>query len=141
MGQYLVSFVAYTFAMIGVILVSMIVYKKCFSKNSSSKSVEFLSIENCLNISARKSLYVVKAGNERFLIASDVDKTTFLAKLDDKQELENIYAKEFKTENRLKKTALAGISIGEDLKVSSTSNIRKMPVMKELAKKISAQRG
>ena len=32
MGQYLVSFIAYTFAMIGVILVSMIVYKKCFSK-------------------------------------------------------------------------------------------------------------
>ena len=48
---------------------------------------------------------------------------------------------EFKTENGFKKTALAGISIGEDLKVSSTSNIRKMPVMKELAKKISVQRG
>lgn len=47
---------------------------------SSSK---FLSIEETMNINPRKSLLVVRAGNEKFLVASDVDRTTLISKLGD----------------------------------------------------------
>ncbi len=82
MTGYLVHFAVYTFAMIGALLVCFVIYKKTvidskFTKNPQSN----LEIENALNISPKKTLYVVKAGEEKFLIASDPDCTTFLAKL------------------------------------------------------------
>lgn len=50
--------------------------------NKCSKNKNELDIENALNLSPRKTIYIVKAGNEKFLIASDAERTTFLAKLD-----------------------------------------------------------
>lgn len=41
-----------------------------------------LSIEDGLGLSSRKTLYIIKAGNERFLIAADLERTTLISKLD-----------------------------------------------------------
>jgi ssDNA-binding replication factor A large subunit len=46
-----------------------------------AKGAKTLSIEETMNINPRKSLMIVKAGDERFLIASDTDKTSLIAKL------------------------------------------------------------
>ena len=78
---YLVNFIVYTIAMIGVISLAVIVYKK-FSLAGISKS-QFLNIEDCINLAPRKQLYVVRAGSERFLVASDVNSTSLISKLDD----------------------------------------------------------
>ena len=41
-----------------------------------------LSIEDGLGLTSRKTLYIIKAGSERFLIAADLERTTLISKLD-----------------------------------------------------------
>ncbi len=79
MSTYLLNFIVYTTAMIGIIFLAVLVYKK-FSCNSVSKS-QFLNVEDCISLAPRKNLYVVRAGNERFLVASDAERTTLISKL------------------------------------------------------------
>ena len=79
MGGYLTGFIVYTAAMIGVIFIAIFAYSK-FSFKGSSKS-KFLNVEDCINLAPRKNLYVVRAGKERFLVASDAERTTLISKL------------------------------------------------------------
>lgn len=81
MSGYLVSFTVYTAAMCGLIFFALFVYKKFAAGNLSSNS-RFLNVEDALSLGPRKTLYVIKAGNEKFLIASDMDKTSLISKLD-----------------------------------------------------------
>lgn len=83
MFGYLTGFCVYTFAMIGIILVGFVVAKRCMYGNSSAKNRDkFLEVETSLVIEPKKTIYVLKAGNEKFLIASDMERTSFLTKLD-----------------------------------------------------------
>ena len=79
MGGYLMGFVVYTAAMIGIIFLAIVTYKK-FTYSGTSKS-KFLNVEDCINLAPRKNLYVVRAGNERFLVASDAERTNLISKL------------------------------------------------------------
>ncbi len=81
MSGYLINFIVYTTAMVGIIFLAVIVYKN-FSAGASSKS-KFLNVEDCINLAPRKNLYVIRAGEEKFLVASDVDRTCLISKLDD----------------------------------------------------------
>lgn len=80
MLQYIIAFSLYTLAMVGIFFIAFVVYKKTMEGNSS-KFGEGIKIENMLRLSQRKSLYIVNVQGERFLIASDPENTTFLAKL------------------------------------------------------------
>ena len=80
MSGYLINFIVCTAAMVGIIFLALFVYKK-FSYCAVSKS-KFLDIEDCIGLGPRKNLYVIRAGHERFLVASDVDKTSLISKLD-----------------------------------------------------------
>lgn len=77
----LLVFTVYTFAMIGVVLVAFFVWKKTNIISGGSLGGN-IKIEDSLNLSPRKSLLVVRVKNERFLLASDMENTTFLAKLE-----------------------------------------------------------
>lgn len=91
MSTYLLNFIVYTTAMIGVIFIALFVYKK-FSCSSISKS-KFLNVEDSISLAPRKNLYVIRAGNERFLVASDAERTSLISKLDEnyvKSEIEPI---------------------------------------------------
>ena len=85
MTHYIISFIVYTFAMSGLIALALFVYKKVTNISSAGRKTKMLSVEEVLNINPRKALMIVRAGEERFLIASDVDKTTLISKLDDDQ--------------------------------------------------------
>jgi|GluameStandDraft_1065615.scaffolds.fasta_scaffold00567_30 flagellar biogenesis protein FliO len=80
MLQHIIAFSLYTLAMIGIFFIAFVVYKKTIESNGS-KFGEGIKIENMLRLSQRKSLYIVNVQGERFLIASDPENTTFLAKL------------------------------------------------------------
>lgn len=84
MTGYLVNFAVYTMAMLGLIFFALMIYKKFTlgGLNNNSKS-KLLSIEETISLAPRKTLYVVRAGNEKFLIAGDIDKTTLISKLED----------------------------------------------------------
>ena len=95
MGHYIVHFAVYTMAMIGLIFFALFVYKKFSISSMSLKRKGILNIEDTLGLSTRKTLYIIKAGNERFLIAADLERTTLISKLkDENEENENSELKE-----------------------------------------------
>ena len=138
MGHYLISFSIYTLAMIGVIFAALFVFKtfsnKCFSKKSS-----MLQIEDSMNLSPRKTLYVINAKNERFLIASDVDRTSLIAKLDVKSEAETINpTREDKSFDLDSFDGIESINEFASLIDFQKERSKKEPMMKELAKKLKS---
>lgn len=86
MLKYLVTFTVYTLAMVGVIFIAFIVWRNSLNFGPKNKKSSII-IEESLSLSPRKTLYVIRIKNERFLIASDIDKTTFLAKLEDNEKI------------------------------------------------------
>lgn len=82
MGHYIINFSVYTMAMVGIIFFALFIYKKFSVNNVCLKKKGSLSIESGLGLSPRKTLYVIKSGSERFLIAADLDRTTLISKLD-----------------------------------------------------------
>lgn len=99
MHSYLIGFSVYTLAMIGIIFVGFAVVKKCsLAKQGAKSRNNFLEIETSLSIAPRKTLHVIRAGNEKILIASDVENTTFLTKLDPKGQQNVVYLNEWREE-------------------------------------------
>jgi len=94
MAHYILSFTVYTLAMSGLIFFALFVYKKVMHGNIGLKNSKILSVEETMSISPRKTLMIVKAGEERFLIASDVDKTTLISKLENKETINMVMPQE-----------------------------------------------
>ncbi len=126
MTHYLVSFVTYTFAIIGLMIIALCIYKKVTTTIQKGTKGDFLGLEHRLDLSARKSIYVIRAGNERFLIASDIDRTTLLAKLNDTRREQNKEMTIPSSEFRQVKT----FELEEE----------QIPVLKSLANKLDEQR-
>ena len=84
MNNYLIHFATYTFAMIGFIVMALFIYKKAVYTPINSKNKDFLKVETSMKLSASKTVYVIRAGEEKFLIAGDSSNTTMLAKLNSK---------------------------------------------------------
>ena len=79
---YLANFIVYTLAMVGVIVLALWVFKSS-SVTVNKKSSKHLSVIDTMSLGPRKTLYIVSAGKEKFLIAADVDKTSLISKLED----------------------------------------------------------
>lgn len=138
MGHYMISFSIYTLAMVGLIFGALFVFKtfsnKCFTKKSS-----MLKIEDSMSLSPRKTLYVINAKNESFLIASDIDRTSLIAKLDINCEAQTISPSITRVDKSDKLTSFDGIdSLNEFTSLIDFQKERanKRPMMKELAKKV-----
>ena len=89
MGGYLVSFSVYTFAMVGFLFLAVFVYRKTNVGANAKSKTGGMQIEESLNLSPRKSLHVVRVNDEKFLIAADLERTEFLAKLDNNTTISN----------------------------------------------------
>ena len=83
MIQYLASFIVYTLAMIGVLVIGFVVYKKTITSTPGKKN-SMLKVVDVLRLPDRKTLYVINCRNEQFLIASSNDKITLISKLNEK---------------------------------------------------------
>ena len=81
MGGYLVHFSVFTFAMIGIMFLAVMIYSKT-NINAKNSKKGGMKIEESLNLTPRKTLHVVNVNGEKFLIAADAERTEFLAKLD-----------------------------------------------------------
>ena len=73
--------------MIGIIILALYVYKKFSISSFSTRRNNSLKIEDTLSLSPRKTLFVIRDGNERFLIAADLERTTLISKLEDREEV------------------------------------------------------
>ena len=77
---YLTNFIVYTLAMVGVVVIALLVFKNSTGVGCKNGS-KYLKVHDTLSLGPRKTLYIVSAGEEKFLIAGDVDKTTLISKL------------------------------------------------------------
>ena len=86
---YLTNFIVYTLAMVGVIMLAVFVFKTTTSVSTKGGS-KFLKVHDTLSLGPRKTLYIVSAGEEKFLIAGDIDKTSLISKLETGKNSEQI---------------------------------------------------
>ena len=101
MKVYILNFLVYLMAMVGVIYISLMVFKRAIIQNNSNSNNN-LKIESSLNSGPRKTLHVINIDGERFLIASDIQNTTFLSKLNEnKPETTIKKVMESKTQDRM----------------------------------------
>lgn len=124
--EYLSHFIVYTLAMLSVIGIALFVYKKFSMVNFSKKRSNLLQVEDVLSLSPRKTLYVINANGEKFLIAGDLDRTTLISKLGEKEQ----YIKRNECA-----ADLSEFIQNEDVLYSS----EKEPVMKNLVKKLGRE--
>ena len=119
---YLTHFIVYILAMMSIIGIALFVYKQFSATNVKGKHSGSLNVEEVLTLSPRKTLYVINAHGEKFLIAGDLERTTLISKLGDKRDAKNtVDLSEF-----IKK---------EDVLYSQ----EKEPVMKNLVKKLGGR--
>lgn len=141
MGSYLANFAIYTMAMFGLIFFALMVYQK-FAQNGGIglQKSNFLKVEETLPMGARKMLYVVRAGNERFLLSSDMDKTSFIAKLDsnnsviDKKEENSHIIDEFYDRAPSKSQFAENFAVSAN-NAENTQSVDDIPVIVDFAKK------
>lgn len=119
---YLTHFIVYILAMMSVIGIALWVYKQFSATNVKGKRSGSLNVEEVLTLSPRKTLYVINAHGEKFLIAGDLDRTTLISKLDDKKEVRNT-------------VDLSDFIKKEDVLYAQ----EKEPVMKNLVKKLGGR--
>ena len=82
MTAYLVKIIFYTAGVIGMLLIGYVIAKSCLYNGATfNKKKGNLEIEESLAISPRKTLHIIRAFGEKFLVASDQNSTTLLAKL------------------------------------------------------------
>ncbi len=123
---YLSNFIVYVLAMIGVMMLALFVFKQvngCNTKKSAKRNG--LKVIDTLSLSTRKTLYVIEAGGEKFLIAGDIDRTTLISKLNDKNTFKN-------TED----TEISSILRNNDTGIYTTQKAPYESVMKNLAEKL-----
>ena len=124
MKIYILNFIVYTMAMIGVIYLSLMVFKRTIGQNSIKSCNNSIKIEESLNIGPRKTLHVVNVKGEKFLIASDIQTTTFLSKLGEENKNKSL---QFKKDDE--KTFLSEL---DELKnQENTKNISILDAIKE----------
>ena len=125
MTNYIINFGIYTMAMIGFLAICVLIYKKSNTINLNNKSA--LKIDDKIALNARKSLYVVNAGGERFLIAGDIDNTSLIARLGDSNvsEINENMTSLLKTTKETKKEPNKNVDADFDAVIFSTKEEKK----------------
>ena len=126
---YLTNFIVYTLAMVGMMMLALFVFKNATGSVKKGQS-KYLRVHDTLSLGPRKTLYVVSAGEEKFLIAGDVDKTSLISKL---QTSECITGLNLKEESVTEKVSYID---RKSLGISATQNKPYNSVMKNLAERI-----
>ena len=131
MTTHIIAFIFYSLAMLGVMFVAFAVYKNVVLGQNSH--ISKLKIEDMLRLNQRKSLYVINYEGEKFLIASDIDSTTLISKLNSKEIPEKPSAK------IVEKTEKPTDSLEEKL-IELKKNAHSKNVMRNILKEINSNK-
>ena len=132
---YLSNFIVYLLAMIGLIILALYVYKKFNVSGFSSRKNNTLHVEDTLSLTPRKTLYVIRNGNERFLIEGDMERTTLISKLENNYDNGHI---EHQYTTRSIRRSVPNVDLSESA-IKSQDNISPVgkPIMKEIRTKLN----
>ena len=134
---YLGNFIVYALAMVGVIVVALLVFKSATSGGSLGHKSKYLKLVDTMPLGQRKNLYIVSTGKEQFLIASDIDKTTLISKLDD-VEKEPVKIPETSFKETLNAMPKPGFMDKSNIGIRS-SMLNKKPVMVSMLEKMNGK--
>jgi len=133
---YLTNFIVYTLAMVGVIMLAVLIFKTSTSAGVKASS-KYLKVHDTLSLGPRKTLYIVSAGEEKFLIAGDVDKTSLISKLGVSENVKiNIPTQESFQEAMQNIPVKSAYMDKSSLGIYKTQNKPYSSVMKNLAERI-----
>ncbi len=135
MTGYLINFMVYTMAMVGVIMIALFVFKT-FSFGGFAKKSSNLSIKDSMKLSPRKTLYVIEASGEKFLIAADMDRTALISKLDNKIDSQELVQREDKSIDLKSFDGIESLDEFASIVDFHKKKEEKGPMMKELARKL-----
>ncbi len=91
MTEYIINFSVYTLAIIGLIFTAFIMVQKTLNGDVlARKNNNFLSMESVLSLEPRKNLYVINAGNEKFLLSTDMNGCKLLTKLENSNNKDDV---------------------------------------------------
>jgi flagellar biogenesis protein FliO len=124
--------------MIGIIILALYIYQKFNVNSFGIKKSHSLRVEDTLSLSARKTLYVIRSGKERFLIAGDMERTTLISRLEEGEELaETVVSADERPKyiNPVRRHRGANLSDEEILSQDNVAPLKK-PIMKEIKKKL-----
>lgn len=76
--------------MLGLIMFALFIFKHT-STVKTNRCGKNLKVLDSISLGARKNLYIIAAGKEKFLIASDVDRTNLISKLNSDTKSSDIY--------------------------------------------------
>ncbi|MCM1264657.1 MAG: flagellar biosynthetic protein FliO [Candidatus Gastranaerophilales bacterium] len=126
---YISNFIVYFCAMIGIIILALYVYKKFNVTSFTGRRTSSLKIEDTLSLTPRKTLYVIRNGRERFLIAGDMERTTLISKLEENAEIHH------ETNPRMVRS---GVDLSERA-IKAQDNVApiKKPIMKEIRNRLN----
>lgn len=84
MTEFIIGFTVYTLGIIGLLVVGFVLAKYFMNNTGKFKGRQknFLKIEQGMPLEPRKTVYVLKAGKQKFLIATTPENVSFLAELD-----------------------------------------------------------
>ena len=100
---YLANFMVYTFAMVGIIVIALLIFKQSTSIGGA-KSSKYLKLIDTMSLGQRKMLYIVSTGREKFLIAGDTDRTTLISKLESVEDVAKISVQDTKPSTEVSQT-------------------------------------
>ncbi len=88
MHHFIINITVFTFAMIGLIFFALLVYKKVSDFGINAKQNGNLKVVDMLRVTPSKTFYILSAGNEKFLVASDTNSMNLIAKLENNNYVE-----------------------------------------------------
>lgn len=137
---YLANFIVYTLAMVGVIVLALLVFKTSSGISSNKKSSKYLKVIDAMSLAPRKTLYIVSAGEEKFLIAGDADKTTLISKLNQQDKIEETQKAPDSFKTTLEQLPKKGSYIDKSIiGISSTQNKPYDSAIKNLAVRLRGE--
>lgn len=84
MTHFILGFTVYTLGAVGLLVLGYVGVKyflnvSAIKDNTASRA--FLKVEQAIPLETRKGIYIVKAGNQRFLVATTTENVCFLSEL------------------------------------------------------------
>lgn len=134
---YMGNFVVYLMAMLGIIVIALWVYKKFNVSGLGFKNNNSLKVEDTLSLTPRKTLYVIRNGKERFLIAGDFERTTLISKLKDSEELPDELISEPIQAKRSRRIIKRADLSENNINIQDNLAPIKKPIMKEIRTKLN----
>lgn len=84
MSHFIIGFTVYTLGTIGLLVLGYVLAKYFINSvniNNKSPNKNYMKVEQAISLEPRKFVYILKAGNQRFLVGTTPEHVSYLGEL------------------------------------------------------------